>query len=139
MTYGERFVIESPDQVPGYWSYNGIRRILENLIANGAKYGSPNTPITIRIELRGERVWVFVHNQGSPIPESEQLSIFEPFHRLAKAEGKGKQGWGLGLTLVRGLTEAHGGQVSVRSSATEGTTFKLDLPIDARSSQVRRE
>jgi PAS domain S-box-containing protein len=138
MIYGDRFVIESPNTVLGYWSCNGIRRIMENLISNAAKYGTPNTPVTTRIELKNDRVLVSVHNQGPPIPEDEQKTIFEPFHRASGVEVKGKPGWGLGLTLVRGLADAHGGRVSLQSTPAEGTTFTVDLPADARPFQVPR-
>jgi PAS domain S-box-containing protein len=136
MISGDRFVVESPDTVPGYWSCNGLHRILENLISNGAKYGTPDTTVTTRIELHEDRVWITVHNLGPSIPESEQRILFEPFRRAKSAEKQGKPGWGLGLTLVRGLVEAHGGKVSIQSSDANGTVFKVDLPIDARPFQV---
>ncbi len=47
-------------------------------------------------------------------------------------EGSSKKGWGLGLTLVRGIAEAHGGKVQVESSPFKGTTFTVELPKDAR-------
>ncbi|MFL5812135.1 MAG: PAS domain S-box protein [Bdellovibrionia bacterium] len=136
MISGDRFVVDSPETVPGYWSCNGLHRILENLVSNGAKYGAPDTTVTTRIELHEDRVWITVHNLGPAIPESEQKILFEPFRRAKSAEKVGKPGWGLGLTLVRGLVEAHGGKVSIQSSEQEGTAFKVDLPIDARPFQV---
>ena len=44
----------------------------------------------------------------------------------------GQKGWGLGLTLVKGIAEAHGGLVSVESSSEQGTTFFVELPLDSR-------
>jgi signal transduction histidine kinase len=136
MIFGDRFAIDSLDVVPGYWSCNGLRRILENLISNGAKYGTPNTKVITRIEPKGDQVWITVHNEGSPIPESEQKILFEPFRRAKSAEKEGTPGWGLGLTLVRGLVEAHGGKVSIQSSNEKGTDFRVILPTDARPFQV---
>ncbi|MEO7163383.1 MAG: ATP-binding protein, partial [Bdellovibrionia bacterium] len=60
---------------------------------------------------------------------------FEPFHRTHSATLSGRKGWGLGLTLVRGVTEAHGGTVAVTSTLHEGTSFTITLPIDARKFQ----
>jgi PAS domain S-box-containing protein len=136
MIHGDRFIVDAPETFAGYWSCSGIRRILENLITNGMKYGSQNTAVTVRIAQKNDHAWISVHNEGPPIPLSEQKTLFDPFRRAKSAQEKGTPGWGLGLTLVRGLTEAHGGTVSIESTAEAGTTFKVDLPMDARPYQV---
>jgi CheY-like chemotaxis protein len=55
-------------------------------------------------------------------------ALFEPYWRTAAAESSGQLGWGLGLTLVRGFSESHGGSVNVISSIEQGTTFTITLP-----------
>jgi signal transduction histidine kinase len=77
-----------------------------------------------------------VHNYGSVIAPEDQASIFDSFTRTQDAQTKGQIGWGLGLTLVRGSSEAHGGNVTVESSIPLGTTFTIHLPLDARPYQV---
>jgi len=79
---------------------------------------------------------ISVHNYGSVIAPEDQPHIFDSFTRTQEAQAKGKIGWGLGLTLVRGCAEAHGGKVTVESSAALGTTFTIHLPPDARSYQA---
>jgi signal transduction histidine kinase len=81
-------------------------------------------------------VLIAVNNQGAPIPPEELPTLFEPFKRVKQVDSAGPQGWGLGLTLVKGLTEAHGGRVRVESDAERGTTFVVELPRDARSEDV---
>jgi signal transduction histidine kinase len=76
-----------------------------------------------------------VHNEGDAIPIGEQAAIFEPFYRSSSAISGSHNGWGVGLTLVRGIAEAHGGTVRVQSEA-DGTTFVVSLPVPARSSPV---
>jgi signal transduction histidine kinase len=76
-----------------------------------------------------------VHNYGSLIALEDQSHIFDSFTRTPGAQAKGKIGWGLGLTLVRGSAEAHGGKVTIESSEALGTTFTIHLPPDARSYQ----
>jgi signal transduction histidine kinase len=106
--------------------------VLENLSENAIKYGDPLGTVTIGVREVEDRVIVEVHNVGHPIALEDQQSLFELFSRTQSAERGSKKGWGLGLTLVRGITEAHGGIVRVRSLAREGTTFTLDLPRRSR-------
>jgi signal transduction histidine kinase len=72
----------------------------------------------------GERVQVSVHNEGNPIAPAEQQHIFDPFRRGSR---KGN-GLGLGLFIASEIARAHGGQITVTSTATDGTTFSLELP-----------
>jgi signal transduction histidine kinase len=109
-----------------------LRRVIENLCTNAVKYGLADTPITITLKAEAERVQLSVHNYGPVIPKEQQSRLFEAFQRAPSAEQSGKRGWGLGLTLVRGITEAHGGSVEVASSEKEGTTFTVSLPWDTR-------
>jgi signal transduction histidine kinase len=96
------------------------------------KYGAAHQPITVTIRLDDVFVWIEVHNEGNLIPVEDQAILFSPFRRAKSAETSGKTGWGLGLTLVRGIAEAHGGTVFVESSVEAGTVFRAKLPRDAR-------
>jgi signal transduction histidine kinase len=126
--------------ISGYWSRDGLRRVLENLVSNARKYGRPGSLVTTTIEEIEDGNWVriSVHNDGEPIPMEMQAKLFEPFHRGTHAEKSGKRGWGLGLTIVRGIVQAHGGRIFVQSAADQGTTFFVDLPMDARSESLAR-
>jgi len=126
--HGDRFVLQASSILEGFWSPSGIRRILENLCGNGVKYGAPHRPVTVSLEADGGEVEIQVHNEGTPIPAAELPNLFEPFRRSSTARVSGERGWGLGLTLVKGIAEAHGGTVSVRSSETQGTVFTVRLP-----------
>ena len=117
------------------WSREEIKRALENLIANAVKYGDAGTPITLNIDQIGGRVMLSVHNEGNPIAAEEIEDIFQFYQRArAAAQGK-KEGWGIGLSFVRAVAESHGGSVTVDSSLERGTTFLIDIPIDARPFQ----
>lgn len=128
--HGKRFVLESssPGPVHGKCSPTGVRRMLENLCGNAVKYGQPDTPITVRLNERHGVVAIHVHNVGPAIPPEDHQALFEPFRRLAPAQESGQKGWGIGLTLVRGIAEAHGGRADVESAVDEGTTFSILLP-----------
>ncbi|WNG60629.1 PAS domain-containing protein [Archangium gephyra] len=126
--HGDRFVLRASSTIEGVWSRSGIRRILENLCGNGVKYGAPHGPVTVSLKEDGGTVEIQVHNEGKPIPAAELPNLFEPFRRSSTARASGARGWGLGLTLVKGIAEAHGGTVSVRSSEEQGTVFTVTLP-----------
>lgn len=129
---GDRFVLDIEKPVQGHWDCDRLKQAVENLLTNAVKYGSPNTPITTRVnELHG-RLFVSVHNQGEPIPQVELPVLFLPFRRSAAAERSEKDGWGLGLVLVQAIAEAHGGSVTVESTPEQGTTFTIDILRDAR-------
>jgi len=128
--YENRFVLVTDGPAPGFWSQSGIRRVIENLSTNAIKYSTPDTPITVTMRQTKSRVKVSVHNEGQAIPTAIQTQLFQAFRRAKTSEPK--TGWGLGLTVVKGLTEAHHGTANVESAEGKGTTFAIELPRDAR-------
>ncbi|MDI1450229.1 PAS domain S-box protein [Polyangium sp. 6x1] len=108
-----------------------IEQVAENLLSNALKYGKPGTPIEIVAEQRGGEIVVTVRNQGPGIPAEDMRALFERFQR-GRARGSMIKGLGLGLYIVRGLVEAHGGRVEAESIPGETTTFSFSLPIPER-------
>jgi len=137
-THGDRFVVDIPDTIVGLFDRSGIRRTFENLLQNAVKYGSASDPIVLSIySLPQDRVCIAVHNRGNPISDEAKAGLFDLFRRTDSAQKSGKRGWGLGLTLVRGMAEAHGGTVRVESSVDTGTKFILDLPLKVTKQDLR--
>jgi signal transduction histidine kinase len=130
-TYGPRFMIFG-EAVKGWWGRDPIKRALENLVGNAVKYGAPDTPIHIKVDMSHERVILSVHNKGDPIPPDQLESIFQVFRRAEAAKEGNIPGWGIGLPYVRSVAESHGGSVGADSSTERGTTFSIDIPVDAR-------
>ncbi|RYZ43785.1 MAG: GAF domain-containing sensor histidine kinase [Myxococcaceae bacterium] len=131
--YTDRFVLTSDGALEMMADPIGLRRIVENLASNAAKYGAPGTPIEVILSRTSAQVTLQVKNQGNPILGDELRNIFEPFHRSRSAKESAEKGWGLGLPLVKGFAEAHGGKASVTSSAQDGTCFTITLPLNASS------
>lgn len=134
--HGDRFVLTTPGPIAGHWDAVAISRIIENLAANGVKYGTPGTPIVVSLDQTSHVVEITVHNEGPPIPEADQPTLFQLFKRTASADKASQRGWGVGLSLVHGLVTAQGGEVAVESAPRAGTTFTVRLPRDARLYQT---
>lgn len=130
--YGPRFVIDVKSKITGCWSYLGLKRILENLCNNSIKYGSESEPIIVGATADDKTVTISVHNEGNPIHESEVEKLFNQFQRSTSAKVSGKKGWGIGLTLVKGLVDAHKGNIEVKSDPNDGTTFFIKLPLNSK-------
>lgn len=124
-------VVSTGDSLLGFWCRSSMRRVLENLLSNAQKYGTPGSPIKVHTENVLGRLVLTVHNEGAPIPAHEMPRLFSTFHRLADIDIKG---WGLGLPLVQLVVESHGGAVTVSSTAALGTTFTIELPTDCQAS-----
>lgn len=137
--HGGRFVVHADERVEGHWSREGLRRVLENLATNAVKYGEPGTPITLRVHRSENRAGLRVINLGKGLTPKEQAAVFHHFHRGEEVDSGTQRGWGVGLTVVRGVVEALGGTVGVTSTPNSGSTFFVDLPIDSRPFLKERE
>lgn len=120
--------VHSPAAVTGQFDPDRILQAVENLVVNAVTYGRAGTAVEVRCEASGDgHAVVSVRNEGTPIAPERLPSIFEPFDSEEPRRDRIKH-LGIGLYLVRCIAQAHGGEVSVRSTADEGTTFELRLP-----------
>ncbi len=128
---GDRIRLEGEPPLVGYWNPDGLRRVLENLVSNAINHGDPRAEIVIRFRGVGREALLEVVNHGNPLAPEDVSRLFQPFFRSEKSSLQTLvPGWGIGLSLVRGMVEAHGGQVEVRSNLDEGTVFSVHLPLD---------
>ena len=128
--HGHRFIFIDGEEIAGEVDPEALRRILENLCNNAIKYGDNRKDVIVSIKSTNDQVIIDVHNEGNPIKKSEQEKLFDQFKRADKVKHDSIIGWGLGLTLVRGLVEAHNGKVSVQSEEKKGTTFTVVIPLN---------
>jgi signal transduction histidine kinase len=113
----------------GNWDVERITQIVSNLAGNALRYGAKDSPITVTVEdAHPNSMILSVHNLGEPISPELLPHLFEPYKRGANAQAAYAGGLGLGLYIVREIAKAHGGDVSVQSTATDGTTFRAKLP-----------
>jgi signal transduction histidine kinase len=124
--------LQMPENIAVHWDIEKIRRAVHNLVENACKYSALHSTVTVRAIRTHDRVHIAVHNFGEPIAKEDQPMLFKAYRRTSGAQLSGKSGWGLGLTLVQAIAEAHGGTVAVESDRVNGTTFTIDLLRDVR-------
>jgi sigma-B regulation protein RsbU (phosphoserine phosphatase) len=104
-----------------------IGQMLSNLVGNALTHGTSDRPVLVHAETRPDSFELWVANAGEPIPEASMDKLFEPFVR-GKARAS-RQGLGLGLYIASQIAKAHGGTLTVASTAEE-TRFTFSMPID---------
>jgi signal transduction histidine kinase len=105
-----------------------LRRLLDNLLDNAAKYSEPPAPV--RLAARGEAgvAILEVRDQGIGIAPEDLPRLFTPFFRTDRSRARQSGGFGLGLALARRIAQAHGGEIEVESQVDRGTVFRVRLP-----------
>jgi putative nucleotidyltransferase with HDIG domain len=111
-----------------------VEKIVLNLLSNAIRFtdGSEARPgrVTVRCGIRGGRLAIVVEDSGIGMPEDQLPRIFDRFHQVRGPASARRGGTGIGLALVKELTEFHMGSVSVRSRPGEGSAFTVELPVD---------
>ena len=104
-----------------------LHHIFGNLFSNACKYSPPGSRIDISLRHQAPHVILSIRNQGPGIPEDEQAHLFDGFYRGSNVGNQ--PGTGLGLAITHRCIELLGGAITLQSSATDGTTFTVTLPL----------
>ncbi|MCD6542605.1 MAG: ATP-binding protein, partial [Thermoplasmata archaeon] len=105
-----------------------MEQVVTNLLSNAIKFSNRNSRIIVRASTKGDKVVLEIQDFGRGIPKNKLKKIFEPFYQVDSGMDRKFGGAGLGLTIVKGIVEAHGGNVEIESKVGEGTTFRVILP-----------
>jgi two-component system phosphate regulon sensor histidine kinase PhoR len=108
-----------------------LTNVLFNLLDNAVKYSKDEPKITISTELIDQNLVLSVKDQGIGIQKEHVGQIFERFYRVPTGNVHDVKGFGLGLSYVKIITEAHHGQIKVESALNKGTKFMIYFPINA--------
>ena len=105
-----------------------VQRVLYNLVQNSIRHTPPDGTINITARDTGSQVQVEVADTGAGIPEEDMVRLFERSYRIDPSRSRTSGGAGLGLSIAKGIVEAHGGQIWAVSVVGQGSTFSFTLP-----------
>lgn len=108
--------------------YNLMHIVLNNIIGNAIKYGTPAGSVVINSSIEGDRLKVEVYNDGRPLTEEEKEKLFGKFSRLDSPETKKAKGTGLGLFITKEIIEKHGGKIWVEPRE-KGNAFIFEIAL----------
>ena len=128
--------LHTDQPVVGIWDHWQLERLITNLLTNASKYGG-GKQVDVGVELVQGRARLYVQDRGIGVPEGEQESIFKQYSRAVCS--RRYDGVGLGLYIVQGIAEAHGGSVLVKSRPGEGARFVVELPLGVPGAPGPRE
>jgi signal transduction histidine kinase len=103
--------------------------VVLNLLANAVKYSPPGSPVDVVLRRSGRRAEIVVADRGPGVTPGDEERIFEPYFRSERSRSSGVGGLGLGLYIVRHVTDLHGGRVTLSNRPGEGATFRISLSL----------
>lgn len=114
-------------------NHQHMHQLLSNLITNAIKYNVEGGRITIKSYQLGDNVIIEVSDTGKGISKIDQGRVFERFFRCDQGRDKTTGGTGLGLAIVKHIVQFYQGTINLTSKLNEGTTFKVCLPLDDKT------
>ncbi|MCD7036361.1 ATP-binding protein [Metabacillus sp. GX 13764] len=111
------------ERAPLHMDSKQIKQVFHNLIRNSVESINGKGTVSISSSIKDNSYHIYFRDNGPGIPLNIQQTIFEPFSTSKE------KGTGLGLTIVKGIIENHGGSISLISSSEEGTVFLISLPL----------
>lgn len=120
-----RFQVEYPDKdFTAMVDSESIIKLVSNLLTNARKYAKDEVTLSCKVQNEQHTFVIAVSDNGTGIRSEEQTKIFEPFYQASGHQ----QGTGIGLSIVKGIVNAHHGSIEVVSKLNEGTSFIVTLP-----------
>jgi two-component system, OmpR family, sensor histidine kinase ArlS len=104
-----------------------FEQVIFNLLENARKYSNPNTTTKIEVHEIHNKIHIIIKDQGRGIPGKDIPRVFERFYRVDKSRTRATGGYGLGLSIVKEIIEAHNGSINLKSALDKGTTVEIIL------------
>jgi len=105
-----------------------LAQVVANLLQNACKHTPENGEVVVRVWQKGERAHLQVKDNGAGIPSADIPFVFERFYRGDRSRTRESGGAGLGLTIVKGIVEAHDGEIALVSEVGKGTAVTVSFP-----------
>lgn len=113
-----------------YGDQGKLKQMFINLFTNAVHYTPEYGQITLLAKLENSYIQIQITDTGIGISEEDLPRIFERFYRVDKARSRNTGGTGLGLSIVKHIVEGHSGEIAVKSTINNGTTFTIQLPTE---------
>ena len=107
---------------------DAITQVVYNLLDNAVKFCPAGGELGLTVREGTNKIYVSIYNDGETIPAEELPLVFDRFHKLDKSRSQNRDGWGLGLYIVKTIVGSHGEDISV-SSKDGRTEFTFTLPL----------
>ncbi|WP_088282300.1 ATP-binding protein [Ideonella sp. A 288] len=120
-------------------------QLLDNLVDNALKHGGADAPIEVMARRLGTGVVIAVRDRGPGVPPAQRELIFDTFQRGERVMGQAcgdhpaRTGAGVGLALCRAIAQVHGGELRLRPRGHGGSSFEVELPVEALPEDASRE
>ena len=118
-------------QIKQDWIGEGrIIQVLDNLLSNSVKYSPEGGVVKLAAAAKPDKLEISISDQGVGMSENQLGQIFDKFYRVHTGNRHDVKGFGLGLSYVKALMDAHRGQIDVKSELGKGSTFILTFPYN---------
>ena len=134
---GVHVLAEPRDPVTAYVDAGALRQIVLNLLDNATKFGPRGQTVRLTVEQADDRARITVEDEGPGIPLADRERVWSPYVRLRREKSAANEGSGIGLAVVRELTQLHGGSATVHDAPGGGARFVIELPISAPATDGR--
>ncbi len=105
-----------------------LQQVLDNLLDNAVRHSPQGSRVQVRVQQKNDGISISIADEGHGISEEDISRVFERLWRADSARARMTGGFGLGLSIVKAIVEAHGGRVAARSTLGEGTVFQIRFP-----------
>jgi two-component system sensor histidine kinase KdpD len=125
---GRQVIMHVPQNLPlAAMDFVLMQQVLVNLLDNALKYSAPDSPVEVSARVVGEEMEIEVADRGIGIPSAELTRVFDKMYRVQRPHAV--SGSGLGLTICKGIVEAHGGRIWAANRPGGGTLLTVALTI----------
>jgi len=116
-----------------------LRRLISNLLDNAIRYTPAGGQVEARLDTASGEARLAISDTGAGIPPESMDKIFERFYRVDKSRTRAEGGFGLGLSIVKWVVDAHHGRISVTSRPGEGSVFTVLMPMHVGTAAARMQ
>jgi signal transduction histidine kinase len=126
-----RLIADLQEVTDSLFDADRMRQVVDNLLSNAIKYSPSGSVVNITCGQAGHILDITVTDQGPGIPSEDLDRLFDTFEKLSAQPTGGEKSTGLGLSIVKSIVDAHGGEIEVDSEVGRGTTFIVHLPVES--------